>query len=106
MRTRLTDAELLQLVHLVKAKCAALPAMVGPDAPRDIYWGSRDAFHKAASDLVAELVKDHGARLTKSLGGFRLAMAGVAATCTAGESGLLTNWINAAYRELDRRRLT
>lgn len=104
MSKRVTDDELLQLIHFVKAKVSALPAMAGPDAPRDIYWDSRDAFHKAAADLVAELVKDPRHRLTKPLGGFRLSMAGVAASCTSGESGLLTNWINAAYRELDRRR--
>lgn len=100
MSRRLTDAELLQLVHLVNAKVAALPVIQAGQ------WQTHDAHHAAAKLLVAELVKDHGARVTKPLGGFRLAMAGVAATCTAGESGLLTNWINAAYRDLDRRRLT
>jgi len=105
MSKRVTDDELLQLIHFVKAKVAALPVIPKrPTGTTDDFRSACDAHHAAARVAVQELVKDAHARLTTPLGGFRLAIAGVAATCTSGESGLLTNWINAAYRELDRRR--
>ena len=100
MKNRLSDHELLKFVHLVKAKLAALPAISAGD------WASHDAFHRAAAGLVSELVTDHGGRLSRPLGGHRLSMAGVSATSTCGENGVVTNWISAAYRELDRRRAT
>ena len=105
MSKRVTDSELLRLIHLVKAKVAGLPAIPKwPAGTTTAFRQACDAHHAAARVIVQELVKDHGARLSTPLGGFRLSMAGVAASCTSGESGLLTNWINAAYRELDRRR--
>lgn len=98
MSRRLSDTELLAILHDVKAKSDALPAIVRGD------WSTHDAHHAAAAALVQSLVQERGARLSTPLGGFRLSLAGVTATCTAGHSGLVTNWISAAYRELDRRR--
>lgn len=98
MSKRVTDDELLKLVHLVKARVATLPVITANER------ASIDAHHGAASALVNELVAERGARLSTPAGGYRLAVAGVAASCTSGHSGLLTNWINAAYRALDRRR--
>lgn len=105
MSKRVTDDELLKLIHHVKAKRDALPVIPKVSSPMPAFF-FRDCYanHAAARALVQELVTDRGARLTTPLGGFRLSMAGVSATCTSGASGLLTNWINAAYRELDRRR--
>lgn len=98
MSKRVTDAELLAILHDVKAKRQALPEVIRDD------WSTHDAHHAAAAALVQSLVKERGARFSTPLGGFRLSLAGVTATCTAGHSGLITNWIGAAYRELDRRR--
>lgn len=99
MKKRISDSELLDLIQVVKAKKAGLPDVVTRDSSTlAAYFGAADA-------AVEELVKNHGARLTRPRGEQRLSMAGVATTCTHGSSGLLTNWINAAYRELDRRRL-
>ncbi|GLK74706.1 hypothetical protein KHC23_22920 [Ancylobacter dichloromethanicus] len=98
MSKRVTDTELLAILHDVKAKRDTLPAITPAD------WSTHDAHHSAAAALVQSLVKEQGARLTTPLGGFRLSLAGVIATCTSGHSGLILNWINAAYRELDRRR--
>lgn len=103
MSKRVTDDDLLKLLHHVKARVAALPAFAPSGALMESLREASDARHAAAKALVAELVKDQGARLTTPLGGYRLAMAGVTTTCTSGESGLLGNWILAAYRELDRR---
>ncbi|QFR32411.1 hypothetical protein [Ancylobacter sp. TS-1] len=105
MSKRVSDNELLTLVHFVKVQVAALPDIPKANAAvASVFFQAVDAHHAAARALVQDLVRDHGARLTNPLGGFRLSMAGVSATSTSGESALLTNWINAAYRELDRRR--
>lgn len=105
MSKRLTDDELLKLVHFVKAKREALPTIPKYSAPLPaVYFRDLDAHHAALRALVQDLIRDNGARLSKPCGGFRLAMGGISATCASGESGLLTNWINAAYRELDKRR--
>lgn len=105
MSKRITDDELLKLIHFVKAKVAGLPTIPESIAPSPgAFVQAVDAHRAAASALVQGLIKDHGARSSQPLGTFRLSLGGVSTTCTSGESGLLTNWINAAYRELDRRR--
>ncbi|WAC26314.1 hypothetical protein [Ancylobacter sp. SL191] len=98
MKKRVTDDELLKLIHHVKAGQAAIPPIKVGDL------ASYDDHRRVADATVDELVKNYGARHSQPLGTHRLAMAGVTASCTSGHSGLLTNWINAAYRELDRRR--
>ncbi|QIB34774.1 hypothetical protein [Ancylobacter pratisalsi] len=97
MKKRVSDDELLTLIHLVKRKQRLLPAIKGDD------YSTHAPFHTACADLVASLVRDHGARLSHPLGGHRLSLAGVSSTSTGGENGVINNWITAAYRELDRR---
>lgn len=99
MSKRVSDDELLKLVHMVKAKREALPVIRSGDL------STHEPYHRAAEQLLAELVRDHGGRVSKPLGATRLLLAGVASTCTYDAAGLLSNWIAAAYRELDRRRV-
>lgn len=97
------SVELEKLLRRVSLKIAGLPAIAAIDDP-EVSRASMDAHHAGARALVDELVTHHGARFSTPSGGFRLSMGGVITTCTSGESGLLTNWVNAAQRKLDEGR--
>ena len=75
-------------------------AQVGPVPAMCDYEGWRahqGAYRKIIDDLVAE----EGAAYRSGSGdGYRLALAGIATTCTGGDAGLLRNWVNAASRRL------
>ena len=75
-------------------------AQVGPAPSIRDYDGWRThqgAYRKIIDGLVAE----EGAAYRAGSGdGYRLAMAGIATTCTGGDAGLLRNWVNAASRRL------
>ena len=55
-----------------------------------------------ARPIFDELARDHGARLRFAHGTYEMRLGGVTATCTAGEKGLLRNWVAAVRRRLDR----
>lgn len=60
----------------------------------------------AAADIIAELVRDHGARHQVSQEPYSLRIAGVISTCTSSrDQGLLSNWIGTATRKLMAARL-
>jgi hypothetical protein len=54
----------------------------------------------AASTILADLVASHDAKLRLTSGTTELRIAGVRASCTWGDSGLLANWRAAALRRL------
>jgi len=55
--------------------------------------------------IIAELVSSHGAKFDRSRDPKRLRVAGVLSTCTAGEHGLLANWMSAAGLRLIQARM-
>ncbi|MBS7545658.1 hypothetical protein [Ancylobacter oerskovii] len=99
MSKRVTDNELLDLVIMVKQKLGALPA-IEPGNHQ-----SMRAYHIAAADVLDELVREGRAKMGKPLGAMSLSMGGLRTSCTHGAAGLLKNWVAAAYRELDKRRM-
>ena len=99
MSKRVTDKELLELVAMVKQKLDALSA-IEPGNHQ-----SMRAYHNAATEILNGLVRQGLAKEGKPLGAMSLSMGGVRTSCTHGAAGLLRNWITAAYRELDKRRV-
>lgn len=64
-------------------------------------WKARDAAGKAA---LQRIVDELGGRAGRSGGSdHRLSLLGVSTTCTAGEWGLITNWLAAARLKLGNR---
>ncbi|MEP9372596.1 hypothetical protein [Mesorhizobium sp. KR1-2] len=57
---------------------------------------------QTARGVIGHLVEVEGAGLTEGAE-YRLRLAGVTTTCTAGHHGLLRNWQNAARRQIERR---
>lgn len=95
-------AAAIAAVEKIYAEAEAAAPQPGRRPPHDPIdskgWDHRQA---AGRKAVQRLVEDHGARF--SLSGaheYRLTLAGVTTTCTSGEWGLMTNWLNAASRKL------
>lgn len=65
------------------------------------YAGEQLRLGTAAGDIIAGLVRDHGARFEDRQDPYRLRCAGVAASCTWSKSdGLLGNWQKTATSRL------
>lgn len=59
----------------------------------------RQADHVHPEAIIAELVRDHGARY-RDLNTYRLRLAGVEATSEAAATYLLHSWVRAARKKL------
>lgn len=57
-----------------------------------------------ADEIIADLVKDEAAKTGFSSGTHFLNLGKVRSTCTAGNSGLLDNWLTAARRKIASQR--
>lgn len=88
----ISSRSLLDAVHLVKAKLATLP-------PLDPSF--RAPFDAAVHGICAELQAE-GASVGHRHDGDFIRFAGVRASSTGGRVAALTNWVDAAYRRLDR----
>lgn len=68
------------------------------------HWNKRDAYDahmRAGEDLLKQLERDYGARLSgDGASGYKLRLAGVASSCTGGHWGLVRNWLAAARRKM------
>lgn len=87
-------ADLVRLVQVVEKKLVAIPPILVGDRE------SWERHHKAASDALAELERDEGAKWRERYDGHQLSLAGVKTSCTAGAAGVLSNWLAAARRRI------
>ena len=63
-------------------------------------WKAEQAAYRA---VIEDLVTDYNAHYRSGIAdAYVLKIAGVRTSCTGGDAGLLTNWINAARRNLEQ----
>ncbi len=93
--------ELERLIAVVQAKLLALPSFsAGPNAPYTEHLKSARQYHDAAKEALQTLVDEERAKVVRTGHDIRLKLADVTTTCTAGEAGLMANWISAARKRL------
>lgn len=88
--------DLLKHIHYVKEARKNLPPVTtGGDG-----W---DARRKALEELAQAIGRDlPKASITERYDGARVSIAGIRASSTSGLDGALSNWVAAAYRQLDK----
>ena len=88
--------DLLQHIHYIKQARNNLPATTSSGEG----WEAR---RKAIEELAQAISRDlPKVRITERCDGARVSIAGIRATSTSGLDGALANWVNAAYRHLDK----
>lgn len=92
------SAALKEALAEVERALKVAEVQIGPREADDREWWKR---HRAVMDRVAENLSARlGARISDRWDGARVRLAGVTATCTAGLSGALQNWMRAAERKI------
>lgn len=88
-----TQNNLVRVVAVVRAKLATLP-------PYD--FTRRDEHNRQVQAIFRALETEEKARRGSVAGSDTITMAGVRSTCSSGGAELLSNWIAAANRRLDK----
>ncbi len=90
--------DLQRLIDLIDQRLAAIPQADWRD---DAGWRASQA---AQRQILEDLKVSEGASYRDDGLGCALKLAGIRTTCTAGASGVLTNWQAAARRRLQTQR--
>lgn len=91
----------LRVADELAADLDNLPALGSISADWQDHIARSRAHGEAAEALAERLRRSHGARIAPvrgGAGGWRVAMLGTTATCTAGLTGALRNWVAGARR--------